>query len=57
MLPDDGCFNTQPPEGGWNLSRCTIRLDRCFNTQPPEGGWLEDGFADGEIDVFQHTAA
>ena len=33
-------FNTQPPEGGWQVicqKRCLLL---CFNTQPPEGGWL-----------------
>ena len=34
------CFNTQPPEGGWE--RLTKRQGKGagFNTQPPEGGWL-----------------
>ena len=51
-----GCFNTQPPEGGWaaaktfalvirvsTRSRPTLRSwTGClsFNTQPPEGGWV-----------------
>ena len=33
------CFNTQPPEGGWRISLCTIYNYSSFNTQPPEGGW------------------
>ncbi|EIG30380.1 hypothetical protein HMPREF1051_1266 [Neisseria sicca VK64] len=33
------CFNTQPPEGGWEDRRNRREDDRCFNTQPPEGGW------------------
>ena len=33
------CFNTQPPEGGWNPSPCLWSPSACFNTQPPEGGW------------------
>ena len=34
-----GCFNTQPPKGGWR--RCIARecIVGCFNTQPPKGGW------------------
>ena len=45
-------FNTQPPEGGWDRTRCRQQKYRSFNTQPPEGGWrygadsplLSDGF-------------
>ena len=33
------CFNTQPPEGGWNSRGANKLLLICFNTQPPEGGW------------------
>ena len=34
------CFNTQPPEGGWQNRQGGIRKDcASFNTQPPEGGW------------------
>ena len=33
------CFNTQPPEGGWNSIDCIFGTGTCFNTQPPEGGW------------------
>ena len=33
------CFNTQPPEGGWNHAGGERRGNACFNTQPPEGGW------------------
>ena len=37
-LDSFGCFNTQPPEGGWR-KRYAIRTYRdSFNTQPPEGG-------------------
>ena len=32
-------FNTQPPEGGWILSKSPFYLEMSFNTQPPEGGW------------------
>ena len=33
------CFNTQPPEGGWDWVIFTFYVSACFNTQPPEGGW------------------
>ena len=33
------CFNTQPPEGGWNITKFSVTPTRGFNTQPPEGGW------------------
>ena len=32
-------FNTQPPEGGWNITKFSVSPTRGFNTQPPEGGW------------------
>ena len=35
----DSCFNTQPPEGGWNRAPHNPSDTRGFNTQPPEGGW------------------
>ena len=34
-------FNTQPPEGGWQIPRGNQKAWQCFNTQPPEGGWVE----------------
>ena len=34
-----GCFNTQPPEGGWAQHPRLIDVHLSFNTQPPEGGW------------------
>ena len=33
-------FNTQPPEGGWNVFISNRNEFECFNTQPPEGGWF-----------------
>ena len=36
---DDRCFNTQPPEGGWDQDDDSSDKDKSFNTQPPEGGW------------------
>ena len=34
-----GCFNTQPPEGGWFIFLIIMAISPSFNTQPPEGGW------------------
>ena len=34
------CFNTQPPEGGWQIRPTRPFGMTCFNTQPPEGGWV-----------------
>ena len=34
-----GCFNSQPPEGGWNLWDSSAAILCGFNSQPPEGGW------------------
>ena len=34
-----GCFNTQPPEGGWEFDDIILPEADSFNTQPPEGGW------------------
>ena len=39
-FPVAGCFNTQPPEGGWPANLHNPAKDKRFNTQPPEGGWL-----------------
>ena len=51
------CFNTQPPEGGWQAYLYCAYLHTCFNTQPPEGGWLP-AFVRLRISCgFQHTAA
>ena len=35
-----GCFNTQPPEGGWDRYAVRCEWSNGFNTQPPEGGWV-----------------
>ena len=35
------CFNTQPPEGGWQYAADQLNSEDCFNTQPPEGGWVQ----------------
>ena len=34
------CFNSQPPEGGWDMLRKHEGFSEGFNSQPPEGGWL-----------------
>ena len=34
------CFNSQPPEGGWNMAKICESSLSGFNSQPPEGGWL-----------------
>ena len=36
------CFNTQPPEGGWEHFNKATKYVTSFNTQPPEGGWPAD---------------
>ena len=38
--PVQQCFNTQPPEGGWEASCRRHTGHGGFNTQPPEGGWV-----------------
>ena len=50
------CFNTQPPEGGWQPLGEKISLPLCFNTQPPEGGWILMAIFN-VLTQFQHTAA
>ena len=51
-------FNTQPPEGGWFLSKQSLIKGRDgFNTQPPEGGWQAYAHAPQQTILFQHTAA
>ena len=32
-------FNSQPPEGGWQIRIVTRFIFLRFNSQPPEGGW------------------
>ena len=36
-------FNTQPPEGGWEIMPTSSKMTESFNTQPPEGGWIYQG--------------
>ena len=57
MQSSIGCFNTQPPEGGWLPPTSSKRLISSFNTQPPEGGWMVAGTESGFDYQFQHTAA
>ena len=51
------CFNTQPPEGGWEFPACVRQVICSFNTQPPEGGWVIIDIHGYNIALFQHTAA
>ena len=51
------CFNTQPPEGGWQIKTEFISRTVSFNTQPPEGGWEVYTKILTVIGEFQHTAA
>ena len=46
------CFNTQPPEGGWNPDGMPDRKPDGFNTQPPEGGWAFTDTDNRECDSF-----
>ena len=39
LLDFGGCFNTQPPKGGWVGGYDGRRPSESFNTQPPKGGW------------------
>ena len=39
-IGDIVCFNSQPPEGGWQAALVRACIHRRFNSQPPEGGWL-----------------
>ena len=53
----NGCFNTQPPEGGWAREAAKVGYLHCFNTQPPEGGWTYQIDSRTVEGTFQHTAA
>ena len=49
------CFNTQPPEGGWD-HRLRLQYSLIgFNTQPPEGGWAEEEFKTTGSEVSTHS--
>ena len=50
-----GCFNTQPPEGGWLGAGRLNRLLASFNTQPPEGGWGAQVFGAVDFCVSTHS--
>ncbi|MGN6787874.1 hypothetical protein ACTHUF_11385, partial [Neisseria sp. P0024.S006] len=50
-----GCFNTQPPEGGWSSSLPTEMPSDCFTKQPPEGGWNRRLFYCYLIPVSTHS--
>ena len=48
-------FNTQPPEGGWQLVAGGNAAADCFNTQPPEGGWITKLSPIHGCDVSTHS--
>ena len=54
-------FNTQPPEGGWALSKQVLLAYRPnrFNTQPPEGGCpvFERLFSDYKVSTHSRPKA
>ena len=51
-----GCFNTQPPEGGWETMISAWYRWISFNTQPPEGGWTGTGVGGfGCLGVSTHS--
>mgnify|MGYP001789761156 FL=1 len=52
-----GSFNTQPPKGGWAVSKRRVLGWISFNTQPPKGGWAEQLVDLFDQAKFQHTAA
>ena len=49
------CFNTQPPEGGWQAAGEKEGEAKCFNTQPPEGGWYDPQYEWGYELVSTHS--
>ena len=49
------CFNTQPPEGGWDYNIHQSKQRDCFNTQPPEGGWNDYGCLRQPCTVSTHS--
>ena len=50
------CFNSQPPEGGWEVFRFGLAQHVSFNSQPPEGGWiLHFGAVDSALPVSTHS--
>ena len=49
------CFNTQPPEGGWNMLLLGFAQTFCFNTQPPEGGWQHSAVSAHIFGVSTHS--
>ena len=53
------CFNTQPPEGGWDRRRKYRLMKISFNTQPPEGGWetLQRNMAATEVSTHSRLKA
>ena len=52
-----GCFNSQPPEGGWQSLKIIMPMIIGFNSQPPEGGWIAKSVFCWQSSLFQLTAA
>ena len=50
-------FNTQPPEGDWQIAKRQDIQVVCFNTQPPEGDCAFSSALEEIGGLFQHTAA
>ena len=50
-------FNSQPPEGGCDLTETERRMIYRFNSQPPEGGCPPRGSRSPSPNWFQLTAA
>ena len=48
-------FNTQPPEGGWEIIYNGKEIKGSFNTQPPEGGWGRQKFTVPLVKVSTHS--
>ena len=52
----NACFNTQPPEGGWNKAVVfAIREEVSTHSRPKAAGYAGEDLP--EIEKFQHTAA
>ena len=52
-----GCFNTQPPEGGWNKHICIVHscIHVSTHSRPKAAGALVT--LPQQLQAFQHTAA
>ena len=57
ILKRNWCFNSQPPEGGWQARLAAVQAVLGFNSQPPEGGWEWREQISFTLTQFQLTAA